>query len=359
MGHQYFIAFIRRKSFESFQKNRTNHTVRYLRMEKSKKEIEKKLELIRDTTFDIKQAWKKEVERFNETEKLLGLQNIRLEKKISSLNNAMAEQNLKIEDQVKTIKSLQDLNQAQTVEIDFLHKKLEGQQLQIDILEAEKKSLDARFNEINLKLKQQQQVSNGEIPPLIPNQEEVKKEQNSSIPLENTTSIPQPIPQPVPQPSTTASKQEKKLKRSADLPECETEPKKTSFDEEPNRFICVVCLEDWYNREPRRAPGAIVKTFLSVHRLRNHVRLLHQGQGEFRHINLSKKGECDSDCMETGEQKKFKCTARVADNWNCHQKFHCRLHYDRHIEIDHANIQALDKYSLAKLYEKHFKKQSS
>ena len=312
-------------------------------MEKSTKEIEKKLELLRDTTFDIKQVWKNEVERFNETEKLLGLQNIRLEKKISSLNNAMAAQNVKIEDQVKTIKSLQDKNQAQTVEIDFIHKKLEGKQLQIDILEAEKKSLDARFNEVNLKLKQQRQASNGEIPPLIPNQEEVKKEQNFSIPFDD-----------IPQPSTTASKPEKNLKRSADPSEMETEPKKTSFDQEHKRLICVVCLEDWYNREPRRAPRTFVKTFQSLRYLQNHVSLLHQGRGEGRHITLSKKGECDSDCMETDEPKKFECTARLAD-WNCHKKFHCRLHYDRHIEIDHANIQALDKYSLAKLYRKHFK----
>ena len=331
-------------------------------MEKSTKEIEKKLELlltsIRDSTFDIKQAWKNEVERFNEAEKLLGLQNIRLEKKISSLNNAMAAQNIKIEDQVKTIKYLQDKNQAQTLEIDFIHKKLEGQKLQIDILEAEKKSLDARFNEVNLKLKQQRQANNGEIPPLIPNQEEVKKEQNSSIPLENTTSIPQPVPRPLPQKSTTASKQEKNLKRSADPPECETEPKKTSFEVLHQRYICVVCLEDWYKREPRRAPRAFVKTFRSLQYLKNHVRLQHKGCGEFRYIDLSKKGECDSDCMETDAPKKFKCTARLAD-WTCHTKFHCRFHYDRHIDIDHANIQALDKYSLAKLYEKHFKKRTS
>ena len=66
------------------------------------------------------------------------------------------------------------------------------QQLQLDILEAEKKSLDARFNEMNLKLKQQRQVSNGEIPPLIPDQVEdkVKKERNPSTPLEN---IPKPL----------------------------------------------------------------------------------------------------------------------------------------------------------------------
>ena len=307
-------------------------------MEKSTNEIEKKFELLRDTTFDIKQAWKKEVERFNEAEKLLGLQNIRLEKKISSLNNAMAAQNIKIEDQVKIIKSLHDKNQAQTVEIDFIHKKLEGQQLQIDILEAEKKSLDARFNEVNLKLKQQRQASNGEIPPFIPNQEEVKKEQNSSISLDD-----------IPQSSTTASKQEKNLKRSADPSKCETEPKKTFFDEEPKRYVCTACLEDWYHQEPRRAPGAIVKTFLSVHRLKSHVSI-HRGRQERQSV-------CDSDCMGTGEtnERKFECTARIADNWICHQKFHCRLHYDRHIEIDHANIQALDKYSLAKLYRKHFK----
>ena len=49
--------------------------------------------------------------------------------------------------------------------------------------------------------------------------------------------------------------------------------------------------------------------------------------------------------------QKFKYTARLAD-CICHTKFHCRLHYDRHIEIDHANIKVLDKYNLAKLYEK-------
>ena len=52
--------------------------------------------------------------------------------------------------------------------------------------------------------------------------------------------------------------------------------------------------------------------------------------------------------------QKFKCTARLAD-WICHTKFHCRLHYDRHIEIDHVNVKALDKYNLAKIYEKHSK----
>ena len=171
-------------------------------MEKFTKELEPKLNSIfSDTSFCIKEAWKKEVEKFNEAEKSLGLQNIKLEKTIACLNNVMVTQKMKLEDQAKTINSLQDKNQAQTLEIDFIHKKLEGQQLQIDILEAEKKSLDARFNEVNLKLKQQRQVSNGEIPPLIPDQieDEVKKEQNPSTPLENIT---QPL----------VSKQEKILK---------------------------------------------------------------------------------------------------------------------------------------------------
>ena len=255
---------------------------------------------------------------------------------------------MKLEDQAKTINSLQDKNQAQTLEIDFIHKKLEGQQLQIDILEAEKKSLDARFNEVNLKLKQQRQVSNGEIPPLIPDQieDEVKKEQNPSTPLENIT---QPL----------VSKQEKYLKRSGNPSENETEPKIPSFDQEQKRYVCTGCLHNWYHHKPLRAPGTFVKTFGSVHRLRihayGHKHLMHQTQ-EGRHVISSKMSECDSHCIKTGELRIFDCTARIDDDWICHQKFHCRLHYDRHIEIDHANIKSLDKYSLAKLYEKYFKK---
>ena len=182
-------------------------------MEKFTKELEPKLSSIfSDTSFCIKEAWKKEVEKFNEAEKSLGLQNIKLEKTIAGLNNVMASQKMKLEDQAKTINSLQDKNQALILEIDFIHKKLEGQQLQIDILEAEKKSLDARFNEVNLKLKQQRQVNNDEIPPLIPDQVEdkVKKERNPSTPLEN-----------IPQPSTLVSKQEKNLKRSGNQSESE------------------------------------------------------------------------------------------------------------------------------------------
>ena len=82
---------------------------------------------------------------------------------------------------------------------------------------------------------------------------------------------------------------------------------------------------------------------------------MHQTQ-DGRHIIPSKMSECDSHCIKTGKPRIFDCTARIDDDWICHQKFHCRLHYDRHIEIDHANIKALDKYSLAKLYEKYFKK---
>ena len=296
-------------------------------MEKFTKELEPKLNSIfSDTSFCIKEAWKKEVEKFNEAEKSLGLQNIKLEKTIACLNNVMVTQKMKLEDQAKTINSLQDKNQAQTLEIDFIHKKLEGQQLQIDILEAEKKSLDARFNEVNLKLKQQRQVSNGEIPPLIPDQVEdkVKKGRNPSTPSEN-----------------------------------ETEPKIPSFDQEQKRYACTGCLHNWYHHKPLRAPGTFVKTFGSVHRLRihayEHKHLMHQTQ-ENRHVISSRMSECDSHCIKTGELRIFDCTARIDDDWICHQKFHCRLHYDRHIEIDHANIKALDKYSLAKLYEKYFKK---
>ena len=98
-----------------------------------------------------------------------------------SLNIVMSTQNTKLEAHEKTIKSLGDKNLAQTLEIDFIRKKLAGLQLQIDILEAEKKSLDARFNEVNLKLKQQRQASDGEIPPLIPDEVEKRNKERAEF----------------------------------------------------------------------------------------------------------------------------------------------------------------------------------
>ena len=98
-----------------------------------------------------------------------------------SLNIVIAAGNTKLEAQEKTIKSLEDKNLAQSLEIDFIHKKLAGLELQIDILEAEKKSLDARFNEVNLKLKQQRQASDGEIPPLIPDEVEKRNKERAEF----------------------------------------------------------------------------------------------------------------------------------------------------------------------------------
>jgi len=119
---------------------------------------------------------------------------------------------------------------------------------------------------MNLKLKQQRQVSNGKIPPLNPDQveDEVNKEQNPSTPLEN-----------IPQPSTLVSKQEKNLKRSGQTSgnpsESETQPKIPSFDQEQKRYVCTGCLHNWYHNKPLRVPGTFVKTFGSVHRLRIHA----------------------------------------------------------------------------------------
>ena len=333
-------------------------------MEKYTKTIETQLEGIKD-------AWKKEVEKFCEAEKLLQFENkahklkiIELEKQNTSLKNVIATQKTKLEAQEKTIKPLQDKNQAQTIEIDFMHKKLEGQQLQIDILEAEKKSLDARFNEVNLKLKQQRQASHGEIPPLIPDQvekmevdfnplsfraqpeKELKKEQSSSVPLVN-----------VPQSTASQSTQAKNLKRPADT-ETETEPTNSPSNREEKRYVCGLCLKDWYQHKPLQAPRNIVKSFTTRSRLHNHVRQFHPDNTGLKSRDAGT--SCDSDCpltIATGETKpkRFKCNA-FTRNGHCHERFKCRLHYDRHIEIDHANISALDKYSLADLYEKHFKK---
>ena len=326
---------------------------------------------------DIRDVWKKEIEKFCEAEKLLESENKahrlkieELEKQNVSLKNVIAGQKTKLEAQEKTIKPLQDKNQAQTIEIDFIHKKLEGQQLQIDILKAEKKSLDARFNEVNLKLKQQRQASHGEIPPLIPDQEEkmevdfnplssraqpekaVKKKQSSSVPLVN-----------VPQSTASQSTQAKNLKRPAEI---ETEPTNSPSNREEKRYVCGLCLKDWYQHKPLQAPRNFVKSFTTWSRLKNHVRQFHpdkfviQDKTCFK-IMLDGAGAlCDSYCsltIATGETKprRFKCNAHTRDGL-CHMRFKCRLHYDRHIEIDHANISALDKYSLADLYEKHCKK---
>ena len=220
----------------------------------------------------------------------------------------MSTQNTKLEAHEKTIKSLGDKNLAQTLEIDCIHKKIAGLQLQIDILEAEKKSLDARFNEVNLKLKQQRQASDGEIPPLIPDEveKEIKKEQNSSVPLVNT-------PQ---------SSQVKNLKRSAETSEGETEPESSPSSRERNRYVCDVCLENWYQQK-WKAPGNIVKSFSTWSRLQNHF--IRNHPEKFEGLNALPVGAgalCDSNCTEsiaTGETKpkKFKCTARTSDGF-CH-----------------------------------------
>ena len=342
-------------------------------MEKYTKAIDRKLE-------DIKDVWKKEVEKLCEAEKLLESENkaqklkiLELEKQNVSLKNVIAGQKTKLEAQEKTIKPLQDKNQAQTIEIDFIHKKLEGQQLQIDILEAEKKSLDARFNEVNLKLKQQQQASHGEIPPLIPDQvekmevdinplsfraqpeKEVKKEQSSSVPLVN-----------VPQSTASQSTQAKNLKRSAepayfsptDTSESETEPENPPSNREQKRYVCGICLKAWYKHKPLKAPRNFVKSFTTSSLLQCHVLRHHPDKTGLKSRDAGT--FCNSGCpltIATGETKpkRFKCTVRTK-NGLCGGRFKCRLHYDRHIEIDHANISALDKYSLADLYEKHFKK---
>ena len=378
-------------------------------MEKYTKTIETQLEGIKD-------AWKKEVEKFCEDEKLLQSENkahklkiIELEKQNTSLKNVIATQKTKLEAQEKTIRPLQDKNQAQKIEIDFIHKKLEGQQLQIDILEAEKKSLDARFNEVNLKLKQQRQASHGEIPPLIPDQVEkmkvdynplsfgaqpekdVKNEQSYSVPLVNTpqSTAPQPsqaknLKRPADQASVGRPKIARplpvfvpeqlrtKIQKFAEYPrtscpvqqapaadtETETETKNPPSNGEEKRYVCSLCLKDWYQHNSLQAPRNIVKSFTTRSRLHNHVRQFHPDNTGLKSRDAGT--SCDSDCpltIATGETKpkKFKCNALTRDG-HCHERFKCRLHYDRHIEIDHANISALDKYSLADLYEKHLKK---
>ena len=284
---------------------------------------------------------------------------------------------------------MQDKYEAQRSEIDFIHKKLEEQQMKIDILEAEKKSFEARFNEVNLKLKQQQlkqQASHAEIPPHIPDKSEkmevnlnpvspsvqpekdVKKEQSSSVPLVNR---PQSTPAQAKQQQSTAPEPtqakteptepaEPAYFSTTDTSDSETEQENPpSSNQEQKRFVCGICLKDWYRQKTLKSPRNIVKSFTTKNLLKCHV---------FRQHTNTKKGtdptgaraSCHSNCpvtMATGETKpkRFKCTARTR-NGLCHERFKCRLHFDRHIAIDHANISALDKYSLADLYKKYFKK---
>ena len=317
-------------------------------MEKYTKAMETIEKIIEKNLEDIKVAWKKEVEKFNETEKLL-----------ESRNKA---QKLKIAELVKQNLILEDTIAGQKRAIEAQAKTLKEQQLQIDISEAEKKSFEARFNELNLKLKQQQlkqQASYTEIPPLIPDrmEKEVKKEQRSSVPLVNTTQS--TLPQAKQQQSTAPqSSQAKNRKRPADTAtESETEPENPPSNQEQKRYVCGFCLDNWYQNETLKAPRNIVKSFITVSRLQYHIRQNHPEKIGL--IFCACSGYiCDSNCIvSTGETKpkRFKCTAHTSEG-PCHEKFQCRFHYDRHIAIDHANISALDKYSLADLYKKYLKK---
>lgn len=128
-------------------------------MEKYTKAVEKKVDsLLNETLSNIKRTLKREAEKLHESENETHKQKeIDLERKNASLCTAIAAQKIKLEDHQKAIKSLQDINQRQKSGIDIIHKKLEDQVLKIDILKAEKKTLDARVNELQLKLRQQQQ----------------------------------------------------------------------------------------------------------------------------------------------------------------------------------------------------------
>ena len=337
-------------------------------MEKYTKAIETNLE-------EIKDAWKREVEKNSEAEKLHAAENkdqklkiVELEKQNESLKNVIAARKMELKAQEKTMKPMQDKYEAQRSEIDFIHKKLEEQQSKIDILEAEKKSFEARFNEANLKLRHQQlkqQASQGEIPPLIPDQVEkmevnlnplspsvqpekdVKKEQSSSVPLVNTPQSTEPQSTP---PQPTQAKTEPAYFSPTDSSESETEPENPSSNREQKRFVCGNCLKDWYQHKTLKSPRNIVKSFTTKNLLKCHIFRQHTDKTDARI-------RCYSDCpvtMATGETKpkRFKCTARTR-NGPCHERFKCRLHLDRHYEIDHANISALDKYALADLCKKH------
>ena len=321
--------------------------------------MEKYTNVIEANLEEIKNTWKKEVEKFNEAEKLLKSGNKTQKLKIAEL----VEQNLSLEDTIA----------AQKRKIEAQEQTIKEQQLQIDILEAEKKSFEARFNEVNLKLKQQQlkqQASHAEIPPLHPDQieKEVKKEQSSSVPVPVMVRVPlvntpqSTFPQAKQQQSTAPQpSQAKNLKRPADTAtdtsESETEPENPPPNQEQKRYVCGFCLDNWYQHETLKAPRNIVKSFITVSRLQYHIRQNHPDKiGLIFHAGSG--AVCDSDCsIATGETKpkRFKCTARTSEG-PCHEKFQCRFHYDRHIAIDHANISALDKYSLADLYKKHLKK---
>ena len=335
--------------------------------------MEKHLKAVEMNLEDIKDAWKREVEKNSKAEKLHAAENkaqklkiSELEKQNESLKNVIAARKMELKAQEKTMKPMQDKYEAQRSEIDFIHKKLEEQQSKIDILEAEKKSFEARFNEANLKLRHQQlkqQASQGEIPPLIPDQAEkmevnlnplspsvqpekdVKREQSSSVPLVNT-------PQSTP-PEPTQAKTEPAYFSPTDTSESETEPENPSSNREQKRFVCGICLKDWYRHKTLKSPRNIVKSFTTKNLLNCHVFRQHKDKTGAR-------TRCYSDCpvtMATGETKpkRFKCTA-LTRNGLCHERFKCRLHFDRHVEIDHANISALDKYTLADLYKKHLKK---
>ena len=241
-------------------------------MEKYTKVIETNLE-------EIKNAWKKEVEKFNEAEKLL-----------ESGNKA---QKLKIAELVKQNLIQEDTIAGHKRRIEAQENTMKEQQLQMDILEAEKKSFEARFNEVNLKLKQQQlkkQANYTEIPPLIPDrmEKEVKKEQSSSVPLVNTpqstlsqtkqqqSAAPIRMSTPILRCPTQVSSQAKNLKRPADTAVSDTSESKTEtenppFNGEERRYVCGICLDNWYQHKPLKAPRN-VKTFLTTSRLRNHVR---------------------------------------------------------------------------------------
>ena len=223
-----------------------------------------------------------------------------------------------------------------------------------------------------------QQASQGEIPPLIPDQAEkmevnlnplspsaqpekdVKKEQSSSVPLVNTPQSTEPQSTPSQPTQAKTEPTEPAYFSTTDTSDSETEPENPpSSNREQKRFVCGICLKDWYRHKTLKSPRNIVKSFTTKNLLKCHVFRQHSDKTGAM-ANWHARALCHSNCpvtMATGETKpkRFKCNA-LTRNGLCHERFKCRLHFDRHIEIDHANISALDKYTLADLFKKHFKK---
>ena len=288
-----------------------------------------------------------------------------LKNEVEKLESMLTEANNRFQQEAQELRKLKITNELQTMEIDVMRAEKQS-------FEAEKKTLEVRFEEVNLKLK------------LKTHQYDMLAGQKSNVQPKSTYPIPQPSEKKttgtqtmtitikeepsigvVNQPSSLPPKSIHKRPASEPslIPPIKTKRKKTGDRE--NIFTCDECLVEWgrhvhydfddINHPDAPNPYERIARFSSSEDLKNHYQQAHEWYRNLKFCGetdcLHTRGHDLSSSSDNYPHGRYICGYINSNGITCRRRFRYQKQVKEHREIIHANIESKTRNEIYDLFK--------